>query len=372
MKASPLKTNHLRPGWRGGSLPALSLVFTVILAALPGQVNAAKLRSPASATAPEEDSTGAGGAKANPEPAAPPASGEVTIEAAPQAGPGRKDVAWLGVSTAEATEALAAQLDLAPGVGLVVTYVSPGSPADKAGLRKNDVLVQFDDQSLVHPAQLRKLVRVRNEGDVVKLAYYRAGKRATASVTLGLTRAGQGLWEDEAHALKGNLKDLDQQLRDLHIDKAVRDQMRALRESLGNIKIDQTEVQEDIRRGMEQASKAIQEAVRNVTNADPIRKVLENLAHSNVEVDGNADVVVRSSGKNAKSLVKSDDSGTIVLVSNPKLHLTAHDKEGKLLFDGPIESPEERAKVPQDLWKRVEPLVGQMESKAEQPEKQTQ
>jgi hypothetical protein len=372
MKSDPLKTRGLRSGWPGGRWPLLSLFFAVLLAALPVQVTAAKLRPAAPEAVLEEDSTNSVRATAGSEPAPPPGSGEVTIEAVPQAGPGRKDVAWLGVSTVEASEALAAQLDLAPGVGLVVTQVSPGSPAAKAGLRKNDVLVQFDDQALVHPAQLRKLVRVRNEGDVVQLAYYRAGKRATASVTLGLTRAGAGLWEDEAHALKGNLKDLDQQWRDLHIDKAVREQMRALRESLGNIKIDQKEAQEDIRRGMEQASKAIQQAMRNVTNADPVRKVLENLTRSRVEVDGNADVVVRSSGNHAKSLVKSDESGTIVLVSNPKLHLIAHDKEGKLLFDGPIESPEERAKIPQDLWKRVEPLVGQIEAGAEQPDARAQ
>ena len=63
-------------------------------------------------------------------------------------------------------------------------------------------------------------------------------------------------------------------------------------------------------------------------------------------MDNKADVVVRSSGKHVKSLVKSDESGTIVLLSNPKLHLTAHDKDGKLLFDGPIESTDEQAKVP--------------------------
>jgi len=42
-----------------------------------------------------------------------------------------------------------------------------------------------------------------------------------------------------------------------------------------------------------------------VTNTDsslsPIRKVLENLAHSGVIVDDKADVVVRSSGKNVKA-----------------------------------------------------------------------
>jgi len=84
-----------------------------------------------------------------------------------------------------------------------------------------------------------------------------------------------------------------------------------------------------------------------------------------VVLDDKADVVVRSSGHNTKSMVKSDDSGTIVLIGNPRLYLTAHDKEGKLLFDGPIESSDERAKVPPELWDRVEPLVRQMRPDAE-------
>ncbi len=52
-----------------------------------------------------------------------------------------------------------------------------------------------------------------------------------------------------------------------------------------------------------------------------------------------------------------------MLVSNPKLHLTAHDKEGKLLFDGEIETPEQRAEVPRDLWAKVKPLLRKLESK---------
>jgi hypothetical protein len=100
----------------------------------------------------------------------------------------------------------------------------------------------------------------------------------------------------------------------------------------------------------------------------PVRAVLEGLAHSGVVVDDKADVVVRSSNKTTKSLVKSDESGTIVLLCNPSLHLTAHDKDGKLLFDGLVESSEDRAKVPRELWQRVEPLIDQMRPPAEQPD----
>ena len=61
----------------------------------------------------------------------------------------RKEVAWLGLATDEATEALAAQLKLSPGVGLVVNYVDPQGPAAKAGLEKNDVLVRFENDQML-------------------------------------------------------------------------------------------------------------------------------------------------------------------------------------------------------------------------------
>src|SRR5579859_7021468 len=274
-----------------------------------------------------------------------------------------RNTAWLGISTREASEDLTSQLDLEAGVGLVVTYVGPDSPAAKAGLKKHDVLVQFDDQALVHPAQLRKLVRVHKQGDQVKLTFYRGGKKETASVTLGKTDARLGAFQDEG-GLQGNLQALQDQLRDLHLD-----------ESMGKMKIDQKKVQEEIRRSMEQAGRALHEALRTATNADyglnPVRKMLENLANSNMFVDQNASVTVRSTGKGVKSLVNTDDSGTIILVNQPKLHLTAHDKDGRLIFDGEIETADQRAKVPHDLWERVEPLLEKMEANPpDQSEKQ--
>jgi hypothetical protein len=286
---------------------------------------------------------------------------------------GSKAAAWLGVSTAEASEALTAQLDLQPGVGLVVTYVVTESPAAKAGLQKHDVLVNFDDQSLVHPAQLRKLVRSRKAGDIVKIGYYQAGKLHTVSVHLGQSAVHPGPLDDQQRNLDEGLHELQKQLKDLHLDVFIRDQMNSARDALGSIHIDQSKLQEDIRHGMEEARKSIRDALKNVTNSEPalepVRKMLQDLVGSGVVVNNNASVTVRSSGKNVKSLVNTDDSGTIVLLSDPKLHLTAHDKDGNLLFDGEIETPEQRSTVPHKLWKRVKPLLEKMNATVpEEPE----
>ena len=305
-----------------------------------------------------------------------PAREKVTIERIDNVVDGEsttKARAWLGVSTAETSETLASQLDLQPGVGLVVIYVAKESPAAKAGLQKNDVMVSLDEQSLVHPAQLRKLVRSHSVGDNVKIGFYRAAKQQTVSVKLGRTTVHSGPFDEEQGNLENGWHDLEKQLKDLHLDVIIRDQMKAAGDALGSIKIDQHRLQEDVRHGMEEAKKSIRLALRNVTNGDPalepVRKMLGDLIGSGVVVDTDATVTVRSSGKGVKSVVTTDDSGIIVLISDPKLHLTAHDKEGHLLFDGSIDTADQRRKVPHDLWERVEPLLEKMNaSAAEEPE----
>jgi hypothetical protein len=282
--------------------------------------------------------------------------------AADDSQPPRKDRPWLGVSVEEGSEALAAQLGLASGSGLVVTYVSPESPAAKAGLQKNDVLAELESQLLVHPSQLRKLIQRRKEGDAVQLTFYRAGQKQTASATLGKTPAGFGLFDEDA-PWRAELRRLPEMLP----PDALRDQIKALRDSLGNMKVDQSKVQEEVRRSLEQARKALQDALRSSSNAawGPAVKALKEIQRSRSFSEGGSSVTVRSTGQRVKSIVKADESGTIVLVSNPKPHLTAHDKDGKLVFDGEIDTPEQRDKVPPELWEKVEPMLDKVAPKPE-------
>jgi hypothetical protein len=266
----------------------------------------------------------------------------------------REKSSWLGVAVDEAPEVLSAQLGLDPGVWLVVKFVETNSPAADVGLQKNDVLVEFNGQPLVHPAQLRKLVRVRKDGDTVKLVYYRGGKKENVSAKLATKADGFGWSGDGIYGLT---------------DAAAEDFNRGaitLRNSLSNVHIDQDKVQDEVRRSTEAARRAIEDAMRQTSKASAsLGPMLQQLQSNLITVDNDASITVRDASKSAKSLVKADDSGTIVIVKNPKLHLTIHDQDGKLLFDGEIETDEQRAEVPRDLWKKVEPLVKKMSEKSD-------
>ncbi|MCW8130520.1 MAG: PDZ domain-containing protein [Planctomycetota bacterium] len=90
--------------------------------------------------------------------------------------------AYLGVTTKSADATLRKQLQLPDGVGLVVTFVDPESPAKGAGLEVHDVLTRFDDQILINERQLLTLVRMKKPGENVTLTLVRGGKETKAAV----------------------------------------------------------------------------------------------------------------------------------------------------------------------------------------------
>ena len=270
-----------------------------------------------------------------------------------------RQVAWLGVGADEVPEVLASQLGLNHGEGLVATMVASNSPAAKAGLQKHDVLVELDGQLLVHPAQLRKLVRAHKEGDNVKITYYRAGKKDSVTATLGKTKDSVSLFEWNGGDLDGKLGNLRVELGNMD---GLKDSMKALKESLAKSGLDREKLSMDIRREVEQASKAFAEAARSWTNSrnwygDDSAKILREMARHGLEISKGATVTIKNRHNSIKTISKSDETGSYVIVANPKKRLTAHDQHGKLIFEGEIETPEQQAKLPEGLWEKVKPLV---------------
>jgi membrane-associated protease RseP (regulator of RpoE activity) len=92
---------------------------------------------------------------------------------------------YLGLLAEEASDDLRAQLDLDAGVGVFVGAVAAGSPAEQAGLKKNDVVVKMDGKPVRGKAGLADLLRAAKPGQEVTLTVLRKAKEQTLKVTLG-------------------------------------------------------------------------------------------------------------------------------------------------------------------------------------------
>ncbi len=108
----------------------------------------------------------------------------------------------LGVSVQELTPDLATSLGMDKPSGALVSTVAEGSPAEKAGIKVGDVIVEYDGKPIQHSSQLPILVARTDVGKSVRLKVFRAKEEVGLSVTVG------ELKEDEVVASaskKGNL-----------------------------------------------------------------------------------------------------------------------------------------------------------------------
>jgi S1-C subfamily serine protease len=92
--------------------------------------------------------------------------------------------ASMGVSYVPLNSAIAIQLGITAQQGVVVTDVSPGSPAADAGLQPQDVITAINDQPLNTESALAQIVNSHQPGDTLTLTVIRGTQQLTLQVTL--------------------------------------------------------------------------------------------------------------------------------------------------------------------------------------------
>src|SRR5436189_5009715 len=239
---------------------------------------------------------------------------------------------FLGVETSQVPDVVSEQLGLAKGLGLVVEYVVPNSPAASAGIQQNDILKMLNDQILIEPSQLRKLLQTFSDGTDVTLTILRKGQEQKITVKLAKKEMPQ------RHSMMpgGN--------HDMHWDfdetGDVGEQMQELKEQLGDtqrgiIRGAVIQAHEAAKRAREDARRAARE-IRILSNDNGTLKA--------TKIDLGKALIVFSDGKGEMKLEN---------VNGKKL-LTAKDTQGKLLFSGPVETKEDLDKVPAEIRQRYE------------------
>ena len=95
-------------------------------------------------------------------------------------------LAWLGSEIRDLDATISDALHLTSTDGVLVNNVTPGSPADQAGLARGDVILAVDGTDITDSFQIQDQIRQRDPGDTVRLVVDTAsGGKRNVYVTLG-------------------------------------------------------------------------------------------------------------------------------------------------------------------------------------------
>jgi hypothetical protein len=285
--------------------------------------------------------------------------------------PKRKNVAYLGVYAQQIPEVLLSHLNLPAGQGLLISQLAKDSPATRAGLRRHDVLHKVNGHALKGAADLRSLVRSFLPGDTLKLSLIRQGKPLEIQVALGQMEVDEASDRDPApgptpKAPKGLPKPEAKKKTDDN------DQAKKLGEQFPGIPWQQLppETATRLRRRLEEMEKQLrgqgfglfpqagqQLLPRHNQEMENLRKLMEQRMQ---QMRQNRQIQPRVFNGKASSVSSqssmSDGQHTVTLTQkNGDKHLLAKEaKTGKVLFDGPINSKEQRSKIPAEILPKLQ------------------
>ncbi len=92
---------------------------------------------------------------------------------------------WFGVTIQPLTPELAKQFNLKDDKGALIGDVVENSPAEKAGLMRGDVIIEYEGEKIDEPYQLRNMVADTPPGKKTEVKIIRENKRETKTVTIG-------------------------------------------------------------------------------------------------------------------------------------------------------------------------------------------
>lgn len=97
---------------------------------------------------------------------------------------------WLGVSIKPMSDEVAQVLGYDAAKGAVIDGISKDSPAEAGGLRRGDIVLQFDQTEIANLRDLTRAVAAKNPQDRAEVTVLRRGKEVKLDITIG-TRAPQ-------------------------------------------------------------------------------------------------------------------------------------------------------------------------------------
>jgi serine protease Do len=127
---------------------------------------------------------------------------------------GKVERGWLGVSVQDLTPELAKSFDAEGAKGALIAEVVKGSPAEKAGMKKGDIVIAYREKEITNASTLRNEAAIGPIGQEAKVTVLRKGKKEELTVKIGNL-------EDATKLLSASVKErLGAELRPVTPDEA--------------------------------------------------------------------------------------------------------------------------------------------------------
>lgn len=92
---------------------------------------------------------------------------------------------WLGVGIQNLTPELASTLEFENSYGVLINSVDLETPAHKGGIRRGDIILQYDGKAVPNSRNLQKMVAETKVGRVVTVKIFREGKEKKMKIKIG-------------------------------------------------------------------------------------------------------------------------------------------------------------------------------------------
>ena len=289
-----------------------------------------------------------------PDNAKPPAEHEERVE---KPNDGEVKMPFIGVVTAALPEMVGDHLNLKAGTGVIVRTVSPDSPAEKSGIKVNDVILNINETAVNDPEGFRAEIRSHKTGDKLKLKTIQKGKPKDLEVTLGERPANAFADVQDAEQLRdviqlnlggllggalggiqgqdgaGGLEIIHQQIRPLLGGALGGIQGQ---DGAGGLEI----IPQQLELGDERL-KMLRKQLRDAMEAGPKNEPEPGNIQLQQQIitrmmDREGSIEFKSVGKNSE--------------------VTVRDKANEIVWSGPWDTPQDKAAAPDDIRERIERL----------------
>ncbi len=116
---------------------------------------------------------------------------------------------WLGVRIQEVTKEIAEAVELNKPSGALVASVGEKSPADRAGVKAGDIILEFDGKKIDIMRTLPKVVANTKVGKSVQLKIWRNKKLITKRLTLGRLESSEEFKEKKTKTKKSEETEIE-------------------------------------------------------------------------------------------------------------------------------------------------------------------